>query len=202
MSNDMQEKIRKMFNASYIDHDYVINNIFKVCKEMLTDRGCEFINIAEDINSAYIQNDEFTCPMIIGSTEPTIHVFFSTEDRISVKILRSIMETNEADYVIFVSFDGATTFAKREALQNWGNRAQFFKYKALVFNVTHHSLVPKHMKCTDPEKCDSAKKEKYPKIPYNDPVCQYYNFEVGDVIQIIRTNGSTHPHNHYRVVVY
>ena len=198
----MQEKIRKMFNASYVDHDYVMKNIFRVCKEMLTDRGCEFVNLAEDIEGAFIQNDEFTCPMIIGSMEPMIHVFFSTEDRISVKILRSIMEINEADNVIFVSFDGATTFAKREAIQSWGSRVQFFKYKELVFNVTHHKLVPKHMKCTDPEKCNPSKKQMYPKIPSSDPVCQYYNFDVGDVIHIIRTSGSTHPHDHYRLVVY
>tara|TARA_Y100000748_G_C15338406_1_gene426947 strand:+ start:86 stop:694 length:609 start_codon:yes stop_codon:yes gene_type:complete len=202
MSVDIQEKIRKMFNATYVDHEYVMSNIFRVCREMLTDRGCEFVNVTEDVEGAFIQNDEFTCPMIIGSMEPMIHIFFSTEDRISVKILRSIMESNEADNVIFISFDGATTFAKREAMQSWGNIVQFFKYKELVFNVTHHKLVPKHIKCTDAERCDPKKKEKYPKIPYNDPVCQYYNFEIGDVIQIIRTSGSTHPHSHYRLVVY
>ena len=70
-------------------------------------------------------------------------------------------------------------------------RWQVFTEDELVFNPTEHVSVPKHTKLSTKE-ANSIFKEMgvtratLPIINLNDPISRYYNYEIGDVIEIER----------------
>ena len=80
------------------------------------------------------------------------------------------------------------------------DQIQIFNIKNVLFNVTKHILVPKHKYISDEDFLNDWKKKntieysidtiKYrlPKILLNDPIVSYYNFNINDIIKIIRKN--------------
>lgn len=79
-----------------------------------------------------------------------------------------------------------------EYLQTTIKNTEIFWYKSLTFNVSRHSLVPKH-ELVDPFKKDELKKIYYlnsfdqlPTILISDPVSKYYGMRSGDICKITR----------------
>jgi len=73
-------------------------------------------------------------------------------------------------------------------------------FRSLFVNVTRHKLVPPHRRLTDQEQSSLLARyhcptDKLPVIYVTDPVCRYYDFPVGAIIEILR------PDPHYRCVV-
>ena len=189
-----------MLNASHMDFGRGVSMVVRTCTEMLQDRGCVDVDAASDVGSI-IRCITDVQPVLRGSgAGVSTFIFFVAEERVAVKSIRSIMEDHGGgmDAMLFVSTDGPTTFAKREAHAQWGSRVQFFKYRDLSVNITHHVLVPKHERYLGARE---HKDENYPRILVTDPVCQYYNFVIGDLVRIERTHGCTQPFPYYRLVV-
>lgn len=192
---DSVEKIRVALNATHVDDDIVLR-VVKTCEEMLRDRGCQWVEVADTAEIA--ERVEQEQPVLVGGPNPSTRIIIVKDERVSVKTIREHMEGVDAyDRTIFISSDGPTAFAKKEAMTEWGRSIQFFKYKEVVHNITKHQLVPKHTK-VDPPTQDATS---YPHILTTDPVCQYYDFEVGDVVHILRKRGSVKPFAYYRTVV-
>jgi len=118
-------------------------------------------------------------------------VFFHIDDRVKVKVLRQMVDQNY-DHIISVSIDGPTSFTRKESETNM----QFFTYKQLNVNITRHTYVPHHERVKI-----NGELDQFPKLLTTDPIAQYYDFSVGDVIKITRTFGSAEPYDFYRVVV-
>lgn len=83
---------------------------------------------------------------------------------------------------------------------------EFFWYKSLTFNVTHHYLVPKH-EIIDQSKIADIKKiynlnslENLPTILTKDPVARYYNMIHGDICKITRNIANVGESISYRFV--
>ena len=75
------------------------------------------------------------------------------------------------------------------------------------FDITKHSLVPKHVKLSEEEKQELLKKHslnlsQLPMILFSDAAIQNLKPEVGDVIKIIRDSPTDVESVFYRVVVY
>jgi DNA-directed RNA polymerase I, II, and III subunit RPABC1 len=75
---------------------------------------------------------------------------------------------------------------------NMDIKIETFHENELLFNITKHNLVPKHILLDAKE--SSALNLKYntklfPKMLKTDPICRFYNFPNGAVIKIIRKNG-------------
>lgn len=199
METSLAARFRTMLSASYVDEWFMLRNIVRVCKEMLTDRGCATVEqTIHDVHSV-VESETGCEPVVVGGPSPHVKIFFVGEDRVSVKTMRTVMDAHEADTFVFLSFEGPTTFAKKEAQMNWSNAVQFFRYRDVCVNITHHHLVAKHSRCDDADR-HASEKHNYPKILPSDPVCQYYDFRVGDVIRISRTRGGSNPFDHFRVV--
>ena len=140
-------------------------------------------------------------PVLIGGPTPGVRLLFHTEERVSVKSTRALRESNGGyERTIIVSVDGPTTFARREAFEEYGAALQFFRYRDLIVNITHHVLVPQHTR-SPLEAHDAADVNKYPHMLTSDPVAQYYDFQPGEVVAIRRTQGSINPFVYHRVVV-
>ena len=161
MSDDLSgllSRIMTKLNVTHMTIECVLTSVLKTCREMLLDRGV--VPDEDDILvETAVMRMESMYPVISGSGAKSVAVYFMIEERVSVKNMCSIMEDNPLDTIIFVSSDGPTTFAKKEASNQWGYRVQFFRYQDLCINITHHVLVPKHSLCTSARQ---YKDENYP----------------------------------------
>jgi DNA-directed RNA polymerase subunit H (RpoH/RPB5) len=85
-----------------------------------------------------------------------------------------------------------------------------FKSNQLLYNITKHSLVPKHEELTSEEVAELKKTcpdiGKLPVMDINDPIALFYNYSVGTVVKIYRKgnyvfeNGESSTMIAYRVV--
>ena len=193
------ERLRMMFSATHVDEAYVVHRIVTVCTDMLRDRGCAHVDATSDFDAvvAHMERNE---PVVVGGPHPSTRVFFHTDDRISVKAMRTTMEDCTFDKTIFVSFEGPTTFASREAVSAWGASVQFFRFRDLSYNVTHHALVPKHARYDVAALGGALDVATFPRLLASDPVAQYYDFAVGDVVRISRTHMDGQTFDYFRLV--
>ena len=106
--------------------------------------------------------------------------------------MRSMIESlSPGRRAVFVGAGAPTSFSKKEMV---ACGSQYFQTGELLFPVTDHPLVPPHKKVAAPP--SGKEKQHLPCIDEKDPVCRYYWFKPGDVVEIDR--GS---YKYYRVVV-
>ena len=185
---DIYEKIGLLHSTCSSNHILVLNNIYKTCKEMLTDRGCTHIEECSDIMQALDKNE-----VVLSGFPLNIKVYFYNEERVGVKFIRSLEK--ETGNIIIISLEGPTTFTKKEAEKQ---SFQFFLFKDLCVNITKHKIVPKHELVINSSL--QWNNEDLPKIYTTDPVVCYYNFPIDSVIKITRTFGCHEPMVYYRLV--
>ena len=83
---------------------------------------------------------------------------------------------------------------------------QLFNIDMLMYNVTHHILVPKHILLNEEEKKNLLKKYNvtYEQLQYilkEEPVAKYYGMNKGDVCKIIRNSETAGKFINYRYCV-
>ena len=184
MQNDAQEFLKRLAKTAsgiHVDSHELLLRILKTCHEMLKDRGCTDI---KEYDSWYERASSGKPIMESNSTL----IFLCLESKVGVKYARALLTMDK--FPIIVSIDGPTSFTRKEL-----NNVQFLTCSQLLFNVTHHSLVPKCYVCDPPFEVDSL-----PKILQSDPVAQYYNWELGTVVCFTRMIAGDAGIPYYRVV--
>lgn len=160
--------------------------------EMLTDR--EYKDIKIDENTIIAKGK--------GSPENDVIVFFSEESKLNInhiKDFNKMIKENKYSKAILVYPSTITPSAKNLLKTNKEIEIELFELLELQYNRTRHRLVPKHIKLTNPEEITSLKKyiKNIAYILEDDAISRYYNYKKGDIIKIIRHNGSVY----YRLVV-
>ena len=124
----------------------------------------------------------------------TIIVFFNACAKLNVeKVQEYISALQQADihHCIIIYKNSITPVAKKVIEELVDFKLECFDEKTLRYNITKHSLVPKHSALS--KKANDEFKKKYGiKIPVllkTDPVCRFYNFQRGDIIKVIRMDG-------------
>ena len=139
--------------------------------------------------------------------ECSAEVLFHIEEKIGVKILRTLLDTIQSSpgkkSIILVSSEGPTPFTKKELVSV--PQIETFQYKELVLNITRCKMTPLHERLTTQEaECVlqkyNVKKDDLPRIPITDPVIKYYNFPMDSIVRISRNINAT-PSVYYRRVV-
>ena len=138
-------------------------------------------------------------------------VFFPIDPKLGVKPIRDIvayMETHKCKHAIIVYKESITPFAVKEIEDDISKKVNIeqFKLEALLYNVTHNDLVPKHVVLTKHERDAYLSKhnlvaDKLPKIFTSDPVVQYYGLKRGQMVKIERFSPEGHAYFYYRIVV-
>ncbi|ODV64274.1 DNA-directed RNA polymerase core subunit RPB5 [Ascoidea rubescens DSM 1968] len=199
--------------------------VYKTVKEMVRDRG---YNISRE--EIEISLDEFKRNVCDSMGKPqrkqmcfqafpadealskfndlgSLWVEFSEEPNVSVKEIRELcshlVEKNFSTG-IFVYQNGITP----SALKFFPNAApaviEKFMEKELIVNITHHELVPKHIKLSNEEKKElleryRLKENQLPRIQKEDPVARYLGLKRGQVVKIIRRSETAGRYASYRI---
>ena len=133
----------------------------------------------------------------------TLHPKFKIPD---IRKLVSGAKIAPDDLVIIVAADKPTS-TNMSTLRGMLQRVQVFELQRLLFNVTHHDLVPLHEIVSDGEivemldRFNVKAKSQLPHILSGDPVAQYLALRPGQVVRITRSSPSAGVYVMYRLCV-
>ena len=180
--------------------------VYKTVIEMLNDRHyntSEYPNqlSIEDIKKKYHQNNLEILVSHNTKEKKLIILFYNGKFGIREvnELIEKLLERNLNNVILIVK-DKLTSFGLK-ALKNSIVNYEIFLRKHLVFNITKHKLVPKHILLSKDEKNKllktlQCKLHQLPKILKTDPMAKYFNALIGQVFKIYRKNEI-----YYRVVV-
>ena len=193
------------------------NKFFKTRQtvlEMLRDRKYDTSKYFDE-NGEYIQlnqelfNENFNINNLqlivskLNNPDDKIQVLFH-EKKIGIDILKLIIsEMNDINitHTLLIVKHKITSFAKKEIIKLPSKyNFEIFLENEMLFNITKHRIVPKHILLDDNEakeiiNCYGKKAFYLPKIFKTDAICKYYDGKVGDIFKIEREKNI-----YYRVV--
>ncbi|KAE8719682.1 DNA-directed RNA polymerase subunit 5-like protein 1 [Hibiscus syriacus] len=139
-----------------------------------------------------------------------MYVFFFTEEKVGVPIVRNCAKRMKADNVynaILVVQRALTAPAKAAIVEiNSYFHMEVFEEAELLTNITEHMFVPKHTVLKDHEKKEllqkyRVKETQLPRILVSDPVAKYYGMRRGQVVKITRQSVTADTYDTYRYAV-
>jgi len=188
----------------------------KTTMEMLEDRGYEVSTEDKNMNYEDFTNrlEENAIQLVATHrTNPIKMAYvafildaksFSKKDLVALKALMDEKyPTNEVTVIIVQ--DKQTPQIAKELLNDEYKLYEIFSMKNLMFNITHHEIVPKHILLNQEEielvlKQYQTTRAQLPKLLTTDPVAKYYGMKAGDVCKIIRQSPMTGESYYYRIL--
>ena len=193
-------------------------NLYKVRQtliEMITDRGynipeSEMISFEEFVikynnrNLDIYINDEFK--------NKKIYVYFHNDlKNFSKADLKNIMQKVSNQYededinLILILKDKENSAISKELTKEIYKNVEIFLRKNMMFNITKHEYVPKHIILTKEEEDEllekyNTTKGKLPKISKSDPIAKYYGMKSDQICKIIRKSPEVGEYPYYRLV--
>ena len=151
--------------------DQTSDNIsLQIAKEMLTDRGYTYSTTNDDV--FIFEKEGKRLALFITTSQLNTEKYKQYTDWIQV---------NEIHHIIII-YSSITSSIQKKL---YDDHIEGFTLKETQYNITKHYLVPKHTLATNPEDFEKYKKV-MSVILSTDPVVRYYNFQIGDIIEIIR----------------
>ena len=194
-------------------------NLFKIRKtvlEMLEDRKYNIPkNEIIDFDEFSIKYNSKNIDIFIdsGSEElGKIYVYFHNENKSLSKVelknkINKLIEQYEDEnlkIIILLKEKGIGSILKEVTKDEYKN-IEIFLNKNMIFNITHHQLVPKHIVLNDDEIKELLEKysttiNKLPKLLRSDPIAKYYGMKINQVCKIIRKSPEVGNYPYYRLV--
>tara|TARA_B110000914_G_C15504412_1_gene467539 strand:+ start:1111 stop:1752 length:642 start_codon:yes stop_codon:yes gene_type:complete len=201
----------------------LLDKIYKSRKtviELMEDRGVNMdkfkeytINEVELMVSNMPKANKDISPVDITLDKGIIKYILTPKIRVTnlMSLTNQILEDySEGDTIIFIIRDKITSEDSiDEFFRNIYTKekifVQFFHLDTLTFNVTNHSLVPRHEILSTEETNELIKSlyitdiKKLPKINASDPISKYYGIKKGEVFRITRPSETSGISYYYRV---
>ena len=193
-------------------------NLYKVREtilEMINDRGYlvpesenitfeEFVLKYNNKNIDIFINDEVKNKKIYVHFHNDIKNF-SKSDLKNV-MQKVISEFSDQDInLILLLREKENSAVSKELMKEAYKNVEVFLKKNMLFNITHHVLVPKHILLSKEEEKDllekyNTTKGKLPKISKVDPIAKYYGMKSDQICKIIRKSPEVGEYIYYRLV--
>jgi DNA-directed RNA polymerase I, II, and III subunit RPABC1 len=188
----------------------------KTSMEMLEDRGFQVSQEDKNMNYEDFTNrlEENAIQLIaIHRNNPIKMAYvtfildaksFTKKDLVALKAsIDDKYPTNEMTVIIVQ--DKQTPQIAKELQNDEYKLYEIFSMKNLMFNITHHEIVPKHILLSQEEaeqilKQYQTTKAQLPKLLTTDPVAKYYGMKAGDICKIIRQSPMTGESYYYRIL--
>jgi len=193
------------------------SDLFKVRKtilEMISDRG---YSIPDEENISFEEfiakyNNKNLDIFINNGDDKKIFVYFHNDIKnfskadlknIMVKVIGEYNDSNMS--IILILKDKENSAISKELAKDSFKNVEVFLKKNMMFNITHHVYVPKHIILTPEEEKEVLEKYnttrgKFPKISKNDPVAKYYGMKPDQICKIIRRSPEVGESIYYRLV--
>ncbi len=130
---------------------------------------------------------------------------FSKSDLKSI-IQKVITNYNDQDVnLILLLREKENSAVSKELNKEAYKNVEVFLKKNMLFNITHHVLVPKHILLNKDEEKEllekyNTNKGKLPKISKLDPIAKYYGMKSDQICKIIRKSPEVGEYIYYRLV--
>jgi len=190
-------KVRRTVLEMIADRGYIIPEVENITFEQFT---AKYNNKNIDI---YI-NDEFKNKKIYVHFHNEVKNFSKKDlDNIMQKVITTYNDEN-INLILLIKEKENSAVTKELSKEAYKNVEVFLK-KTMIFNVTHHIFVPKHILLTKDEENDllikyNTVKGKLPKLSKSDPIAKYYGLKSDQVCKIIRKSPEVGESIYYRLV--
>ena len=166
---------------------------FSTILEMLKDRNEE--EGIQEINETVLMFKDIPTPLFSIRVANYIIIYYTLIKTFWEDIVNFISKNSNSatvKFIIVINELHASIDAKK-AMFELGIDYQIFSLKELQFNISKHSLVPKHEKINfdDISKYLNNDKSKLPIISIIDPMSRYLGLKQGDVVKITRNSPSS-----------
>jgi DNA-directed RNA polymerase I, II, and III subunit RPABC1 len=193
----------------------ILYKVRKTIIEMINDRG---YNIPEVENLTFeqfmIKYNNKNLDIYIDDKEKNqkIYIHFYNElKNFSKSDLKAIMQKIIAEYqdedinIILLLREKENSAVTKELQKPSLKNVEIFLKNNMIFNITHHELVPKHILLTTNEEKEileryNTTKGKLPKISISDPIVKYYGMKTNQICKIIRKSPEVGNYIYYRLV--
>jgi DNA-directed RNA polymerase I, II, and III subunit RPABC1 len=193
-------------------------NLYKVRKtilEMINDRGYlvpesenitfeQFVLKYNNKNIDIFINDEVKNKKIYIHFHNDIKNFSKGDlKNITQKVISEF--SDEDINLILLLREKENSAVSKELMKEAYKNVEVFLKKNMLFNITHHVLVPKHILLSKEEEKDllekyNTNKGKLPKISKVDPIAKYYGMKSDQICKIIRKSPEVGEYIYYRLV--
>jgi DNA-directed RNA polymerase I, II, and III subunit RPABC1 len=178
---------------------------FNTLREMLSDRGVE----APALESLGPEELEHLCAKNIFTIEAsdTLNIVYYLNKMRIGEFKSALARTEEEDVSkqhILIFREVLSAVNRGNVLQRFPN-SQVFSIGELLFNVTKHRLVPKHVRLSAEdaaklmESYNIRSKSLLPVIHQTDPVAKYLGLVPGDIVRIKRASPTAARYDYYRL---
>lgn len=168
--------------------------------EMLTDRG--LVEESKVLMNLILEDK----PSFNIDIDNKIRIIYNLNNKIKLADIKKFIE-EDFEYYIIVLTDKLSP-ANMKSIHELHKDVQVFEIKELAFNISKHSLVPKHILITDEKEIAKLvtsyklkSKTQFPIILKTDPMSKYLNAKPGNIIQITRYSPSSGEHMVYRCCI-
>lgn len=194
---------------------------------MLNDRGIDVSSLNQYTqheieiiyNSIKINNKEINGLDILLESPNKVLVKYVFNNKIRISNITSIVEDLIEEYLgendTLILILNSQSITSQDALENHFNNiykskkifCQYFLLDRITYNITEHSLVPKHEVISNEEannllvKYSVTNFSQFPVIYKTDPVAKYYGMKPGNVCKIYRPSETAGQHINYRYCV-
>lgn len=183
--------------------------------EMMRDRGIEYppsLNI-EKIEQFRIEYYSRNIDIFINHKDQRIFIKFLINSKVKPNQIKDIIEglkteylEKETDKLILVLKPKPNSTILKIIKEKEYRFVEIFWLNNIIFNITKHVLVPKHIKMNEEEikelmdKHYIISKAVFPVMNRDDPIAKYLNLSSGDICKIIRKSQTSGEYISYRVV--
>ena len=137
----------------------------------------------------------------------SLWVEFCDEASVGIKTMRNFcIHITEKNFStgIFIYQNSMTPSANKLIPTVSPATIEIFQENDLIVNITHHELVPIHLKLNREEKKElltryRLKESQLPRIQREDPVARYLGLKRGEIVKIIRRSETSGRYASYRI---
>ncbi|KAJ1561438.1 DNA-directed RNA polymerases II 24 kDa polypeptide (RNA polymerase II subunit 5), partial [Cladochytrium tenue] len=142
------------------------------------------------------------------SENDQILIFFTEDETVGIKPLKKIWERMMQQQIMkaILIYQKNLTPSAHKIIHEMAPKyiLEIFQESELLVNITHHTLVPRHVLLTKDEKATllaryRLKETQLPRIQPSDPVARYYGLKRGEVVKITRPSETAGKYVTYRL---
>lgn len=177
------------FNSTAHQSVFELYPTYQEFQKFFDKEGGNILSVLHQLKEIYTKAKPIT-----NGENNIIILWYNDLRRATIKYIADVMAQHSTKHSIVIYFGKKTSYAP-PAIREFSNaqniQIEIFEYKELMFDVTEHVLVPRHIICSPETKAAIIKdyavtKDQLPKIRLDNPVCKFIGAKRGNLIKIVR----------------